>query len=158
MYRMFLRIASALSLCALIIVPLSSQVHAADPVAKTFFGGVAIEGFDAMSYRTAGKPLEGADTFETEWRGATWRFASAADRDRFAATPTAFAPAYGGHCANAMSMGKLVKADPEIWRIIGDRLFVYYAERGRKAWQGNEETKMSAADANWRKMFPNLGD
>lgn len=132
--------------------------EAKDPVATGLFSNVALEGYDSLAYHKTGKPTEGITTYETEWRGAVWRFATAEDRDLFAADPGKYAPAYGGYCANAMSYGKLVDADPEIWRIIGDRLYVYYADSGRQSWIGHEAEKIAAADANWRKFFPDLGD
>lgn len=33
------------------------------------------------------------------WNGATWHFASGANRDQFAAAPEKYAPQYGGYCA-----------------------------------------------------------
>ena len=39
--------------------------------------GVAVRGYDVVSYFTAGKPVKGAPEFSYQWMGATWRFASA---------------------------------------------------------------------------------
>jgi YHS domain-containing protein len=61
--------------------------------------GVAIDGTDPVSYFTEGKPVEGSRDITADWNGATWRFASAANRDMFLAEPEKFAPQYGGYCA-----------------------------------------------------------
>ena len=63
---------------------------------SSFLGGVAIEGTDPVAYFDEGKPVAGLNDFEHEWMGATWRFASAENRDQFAADPEKYAPQYGG--------------------------------------------------------------
>ena len=47
--------------------------------------GVAIKGFDPVAYHRIGKPVEGSKNYEFEWKGATWRFASAENRELFEA-------------------------------------------------------------------------
>ena len=61
------------------------------------WGKVAIKGYDPVAYFTEGKPVKGDKQFETEWKGAKWRFANAKHRDMFAADPEAYAPQYGGY-------------------------------------------------------------
>ena len=68
-------------------------------------GGIAVRGTDVVAYATQGRPVAGRAEFAHAWRGATWRFASAAHRDLFAADPERYAPAYGGFCAYAVSEG-----------------------------------------------------
>ena len=64
---------------------------------NTSWGNVAIKGYDPVAYFTAGKPLEGSKEFETEWRGAKWRFANSKHLELFKADPDAYAPQYGGY-------------------------------------------------------------
>ena len=63
------------------------------------FSSLAVGGYDAVAYFKAGKPVEGKAEFATEFKGATWRFASKDDLDVFKANPTAYAPQFGGYCA-----------------------------------------------------------
>ena len=58
--------------------------------------GVAIKGYDPVAYFTEGHPVKGTKEFEFEWQEAKWRFATAANRNKFAANPQAYAPQYGG--------------------------------------------------------------
>jgi hypothetical protein len=58
--------------------------------------GVAIKGYDTVAYFTEGRAVEGKSEFEFTWQDAIWRFASAANRDLFAANPERYAPQYGG--------------------------------------------------------------
>ncbi len=47
--------------------------------------GLAIKGYDPVSYFTSGKPTPGLAQFSTTYKGATYRFVSAENRDRFLA-------------------------------------------------------------------------
>jgi len=69
---------------------------AADKVNKNTFG-VAIKGYDAVSYHTEGRPMKGDSRYTYEWNDATWHFSSTKNRDLFAGDPERFAPQYGGY-------------------------------------------------------------
>ncbi len=82
----------------LLIVAVAPWVHAgkAEKKFNTDGYGVAIKGYDTVAYFTEGRAVKGNKEFEFEWQDAKWRFASAANRDKFAANPQAYAPKYGG--------------------------------------------------------------
>ena len=77
--------------------------------------GQAIGGYDPVAYFTAGKPVEGNGDFTAKWKGADWRFATAANRDLFIAMPEKYAPKYGGYCAYAVAQNSTAKIDPTAW-------------------------------------------
>ena len=58
---------------------------------------VAIHGYDTVSYFTEKEPLEGSPNFIHSWKGATWQFASAENRNLFADNPEKYAPQFGGY-------------------------------------------------------------
>jgi YHS domain-containing protein len=97
--------------------------EAGKTVNSSFLSKVAIKGYDPVAYFKSGKPVEGTGTHEHRWMGATWRFASAANRDAFAADPQRYAPQFGGYCAWAVSQGYTADIDPEAWTIVGDKLY-----------------------------------
>jgi len=80
--------------------------------------GLAIKGYDPVSYFTTGKPTPGLAQFSTTYRGATYRFVSAENRDRFIAAPENFVPQYGGYCAYAISLNRIADIDPDQWAIV----------------------------------------
>jgi YHS domain-containing protein len=125
-------------------------------VNNSFLGSVAIEGTDPVAYFVEGKPVEGSSEFEHEWMGATWRFASAANRDLFAADPEKYAPQYGGYCAWAVSQGYTAKIDPEAWTIVGDRLYLNYSKEVRTQWSEDVPGNITKGDANWPKLRADL--
>ena len=59
--------------------------------------GVAIEGYDTVAYFTEGRAMKGKSEFSYNWNDAKWYFASAGNRDLFAANPERYAPKYGGY-------------------------------------------------------------
>ena len=115
--------------------------------------GVAIDGADPVAYFTDGKPVEGSDEFETEYKGATWRFSSAEHRDAFIADPAKYAPQYGGYCAWAVSQGYTAKGDPQHWRIVDGKLYLNYNADVQKKWEADVPGHIRSADGNWPKVL-----
>lgn len=124
-------------------------VHAVDPVNKTYFGNLAIHGYDPVAYFDQGRPVEGSDAYEYEWKGATWRFASQAHLERFRAEPARYAPQYGGYCAYAVSQGGTADIDPEAWKIVEGKLYLNVNKNVQKTWEQDLERYIEQADRNW---------
>lgn len=59
--------------------------------------GVAIKGYDTVAYFTEGRAMQGKKEFSYDWNDAKWYFATAENRDLFAADPEHYAPKYGGY-------------------------------------------------------------
>jgi hypothetical protein len=112
-------------------------------------GGVAIQGFDPVAYFTDGRPVPGSPSLTHAWNGATWRFASAANRERFAADPAAYAPQYGGFCAYGAAKGYKAPIDPAAWRVVDGKLYLNYSTGVRRTWLADVPGHVRAADANW---------
>ena len=123
-------------------------VFAAGRVAKSK-DGVAIKGYDTTAYFTKGKAQPGAQPNSVEWNGATWQFASAEDAAKFAASPEAFAPKFGGFCTRAMSLKIIVPADPEVWRIHGDKLYMFARPVGGTFFDKGPDEMIKKAQAYW---------
>ena len=111
--------------------------------------GVAIGGFDPVGYFTEGRPVAGSAAFTLRWNGATWRFASAASRDRFAANPEAYAPRFGGYCAWAVSQNYIAPGDPNVWRIVDGRLYLNFNARAKELWEADLAGAIARGNANW---------
>jgi YHS domain-containing protein len=71
-------------------------VMAFDAVNTNVFG-VAIKGYDTVAYHTENRAVKGKSQFSHKWNDAKWYFASAENRDLFAADPERYAPQYGGY-------------------------------------------------------------
>lgn len=139
-----------LAALTLIAVAAGEPVQSAAPLNATF--GVAIDGYDPVAYFTQGRALRGSPEFAHDWLGATWYFASAEHRDRFAVEPTSYAPQFGGHCSRGMFKGKMVKADPEAWHIVAGTLYLFYSKETRAAWEKDPPEKLQTAKRNWQRL------
>lgn len=140
-----LSVACFLSLLLLAVPSLADE----EPVNKSFLGGTAAKGYDVVAYFEDGEAREGSADYTHEWRGATWRFASAAHRDAFAADPERYAPQYGGYCAYAVSKGKTADVDPQAWKIVDGKLYLNLSPKVQKLWEKDVPGHIAAADANW---------
>lgn len=109
----------------------------------------AIDGYDAVAYFKAGKPVEGSDKFTHQWKGATWKFATQENRDAFAAMPEKYEPQYGGYCAWAVSQGYTAEIDPDVWRIVDGKLYLNYSKSVQKNWAKDIPGNIAKADGNW---------
>lgn len=116
-------------------------------------GGVAIKGYDPVAYFTDAKPVEGDAAFTAEHDGATWRFASAANRDAFVAAPQRYAPQYGGYCAYAVSRGYTASISPNAWSIHEDKLYLNFNRAVRGLWSRDIPGNIAKGDANWPKVL-----
>ena len=140
---------------AALAVPPGARLHAQPaPAAVNADRGIAVRGTDVVAYFTAGAPLPGRAEFSHDWGGATWRFGTAANRDRFAADPARYAPAYGGFCAYAVSEGYTAPIDPAAWRIVDGRLFLNFDRAVQRRWERDMPGRIARADANWPRVAP----
>ena len=140
---MWTRVA-ALIFFAIVSAPAGAQKAAvyADPDG-------AIRGYDPVAYFTEGRPVKGSREFTHLWNGATWRFASAQNRDRFAAAPEKYAPRYGGYCAYGVANGYAVKIEPDAWSVVEGKLYLNYDRRVQASWKSDIPAYIRKADANW---------
>ena len=115
--------------------------------------GTAVGGYDPVAYFKHGKPVKGSPQITLTHQGATWRFASAANRDAFQAAPDRYAPRFGGYCAWAVSQGYTAKGDPRYWKIVDGRLYLNYSAGVQKQWAGDIAGNIAKGNANWPKVL-----
>ncbi len=133
-------------LCLLVFaMPANAQA----PVIHQNADGIAIKGFDVMSYWRGGEPVEGDRAISHRFDGATWLFSSTENRDAFAAEPRKYAPQYGGYCAYAASKGSVAGTDPTAWTLHNNKLYLNYSKQVRTIWAGDMEENITNADVIW---------
>jgi YHS domain-containing protein len=111
--------------------------------------GLALRGYDPVAYFTDKKPTAGSPDINYEWKGATYRFATAEHRDLFAASPEHYAPQFGGYCAFAVSLGTTADGDPFQWAVDDDRLFVNNNAIAAKLWNRSRSRNIRQGVTNW---------
>lgn len=144
---------AALSLSIVTVAGPSAAVAATAPVYTGTFNNTAVSGYDTVAYFTQGKPVEGSTAYKINYKGAEWRFASAANLAKFKANPAAFAPQYGGYCAWAVSQGYTASGDPTVWKIVGGKLYLNYNQEIGQKWSKNIAGFIKAGNANWPRIL-----
>ena len=67
--------------------------------------GLAVHGYDVVSFFTDGKPAQGDATYSYVHGDATYRFVSQPHLDAFRANTEKYVPGFGGFCAFGVSVG-----------------------------------------------------
>jgi YHS domain-containing protein len=138
----------------------TSLIYAAEPVSKSYFGSKAIDGYDTVAYHNPEAiaqhiATKGSSDFVVEWKGAKWHFVDPESAQKFHKNPGQYSPAYNGHCANALSLGKgLVKTDGSHWEILEKQLYLFYNAGGRDRWlNGDWKAFKKVADKAWLEII-----
>ena len=143
------------------LVSFGSFAQDATAIRKKHFNlsksGLAIDGYDPVSYVKTNKAIKGKKEFAVEYQGAVYYFSSVENKETFTKSPAAYEPQYGGWCAYAMGeSGEKVEIDPETFKIVNGKLYLFYNKRFNntlKSWNKNEPVLKGKADANWSKLF-----
>ena len=114
---------------------------------------LAIKGYDPVAYFTEGRPVLGSAQFEQIWEDTRWRFASAANLERFKADPDRYAPQYAGYCAFGMAEGAKYEVDPTVWKIVGGKLYLHHSKSVQQDWAKDQSANIARADASWMKII-----
>jgi YHS domain-containing protein len=139
----------SIPLVALVLAMAPPALAAKPEVYTGFLSSLAVNGYDPVAYFTEKRPVEGSSKFQLKHKGATWRFASMSNMEKFKADPDKYAPRYGGYCAWAVSQGYTAKGDPEFWKIVDGKLYLNYDASVQKRWEKDIPGFISKADKHW---------
>lgn len=116
--------------------------------------GVALDGYDLVSYHKEG-PVKGLAKHSVTFKETAYWFSNADNASEFEEDPQRYLPEYGGWCAYAMGLnGELVEVDPNSFKIIDGRLYLFYnsvLNNTLKKWNRNESELLPEANKNWKK-------
>jgi hypothetical protein len=118
--------------------------------------GIALDGFDPVSYFVSGGPQLGRPDYEYRWAGVPWYFVNAANRDAFMRAPDVYAPAYGGYGVMSLARNYLSDGDPHVYLIHNSRLLLFFSPEDRDAFELSEDAALAAADKNWPQLKAQL--
>ena len=115
--------------------------------------GVILKGYDAVAFFKQGKPVKGNPAIESTYQGATYLFASEADKADFDKDPAKYAPQYGGFCAYGVVKGVLDDfEDPFAFTIYKGKLYLCGNPGALESFMTNIDSNIEKADANWRQL------
>ncbi|MEM7734148.1 MAG: YHS domain-containing (seleno)protein [Pseudomonadota bacterium] len=120
--------------------------------------GYAVSGYDVVAYfsleqnpigQAQPEAVKGNSDITADYNGATFAFSSEANRDAFLADPARYAPQYDGHCAYGVSKGGKVPANPNLWRIVDDKLYLNITKNVVGFWEEDVPGNITLAEGNW---------
>lgn len=115
------------------------------------YSGVAIKGYDPVSYFVFDKAQMGSEDFQYEWRNAIWQFVSEENKNAFMANPEMYAPQFGGYCGFAVNSGFTANADPNTFFIQDEKLYLFNGHEVKAEAQAGGNEFLDKAEANWNK-------
>jgi YHS domain-containing protein len=119
--------------------------------------GVAIKGYDPVAYFKQNEAVKGDKELAVFYQGILYYFSSVENKEEFKKNAAKYEPQYGGWCAYAMgNNGDKVNIDPETFKIINDKLYLFYNRNFNntlKSWNKDEANLKTSADKNWLTLF-----
>jgi hypothetical protein len=111
--------------------------------------GLAIDGFDPVAYFIEEAARVGRQDFELRYRGAIWRFRNPGNRAAFVDNPGDYAPRFGGYDPVAIGRGAPTPGNPEIWLILGQKLYLFFSPQSRDQFSADPRRLLMLAEARW---------
>jgi len=111
--------------------------------------GLAIGGYDPVAFFTDGKPMIGRGDVELRYDGVVWRFRNEGNRAAFVERPDVYMPQFGGYDPLGVAHGVAVPGNPDLWVIVGERLFLFYDHARRDQFVASSERFIAAAERKW---------
>lgn len=108
----------------------------------------ALQGLDVVSYFKDGGPVRGQAAFGHDFDGARYLFSSAQNKAAFVANPDRYLPQFSGLCATGIALGKSFTGDPNTWKIVDGKLYLFHSAAVRAKGAADPAT-LSLAHQNW---------
>jgi hypothetical protein len=154
--RLGLLVAGLVLVSVLPPVPGRADDNVTERVVTDPFSGLAISGFDPVSYFTDGAPSLGSPDFEYRAEDVIWRFRNAGNRAAFATDTHVYRPRFGGYDPVAIGRGVATAGHPEVWAIAGNRLYLFYNEDSKAKFLANPHAAVASADEKWVEVLRTL--
>lgn len=114
--------------------------------------GVALGGYDLVSYFSEAGPQAGLAEFTVEHNGLLYRFTNEDNRADFVEAPQQYLPSYRGWCSTNLSMGRLACPDYTNYKIEHGRLLFFERvgfTNGLDVWNSDPLLHRRQADQNF---------
>lgn len=134
-------------------IPESESYRSAKACSK---GGVAVGGYDLVSYRREGGPRFGSAEFSVQYGGDIFLFENVENRETFLSAPNQYLPNYGGWCAISMALGAQTCPDYGNFKIENGDLLLFEVTaftNGRALWNTDPPKYRTKADVHYQQLM-----
>jgi hypothetical protein len=157
LFAAFSRVLRAVVAAVLIVFgPLLSLAATTERVVVDPQSGLALYGFDPVSYFTEGQPALGAADFEVRVAGVSWRFRNEGNRAAFATNPEIYTPRFGGYDPLGVARGVATPGHPQLWVRRHDRIYLFHKAETRAAFAADPAGAVAAAEGRWPQVMQDL--
>jgi hypothetical protein len=142
------------SLLSALLIACNAQ---AEPVHQCAPDGIAVGGYDLVSYHQGTAPRQGLPQYAADHGGLSYHFMNPGNRDQFQAAPEKYLPVYRGFCATTLAMGALACPDYSNFKLENGRLLLFELAgftNGRTVWNSDPTGFRQRADVNYIKLVP----
>ena len=108
-----------------------------------------LKGYDPVAYFTSGTPTRGRPDVKAAHNGVTYRFATDENRRAFAASPERYVPQFGGFCANGMVYAIPLGGEPDNFKIIGGKLYLFGGRLSKVYFEMDEAANLKLSHGYW---------
>ncbi len=151
------RTAAGAALALLLALPsLPARATMTERIVVDPQSGLAINGYDPVSYYTDATPLFGRPDQEGRYGGVIWRFRNEGNKAAFMADPDVYMPRYGGYDPIAVGRGVAVAGNPLLWAKVGERLYFFHSEEARARFIADPGEAILHADNKWPTVLSGL--
>ncbi len=110
---------------------------------------VEVSGYCPVAYLVMQKSVEGNPQYSSTYEGKTYYLANAKAKKMFDAEPEKYLPKYDGYCATAVSMGKLMESDPQLFSVYNGTTYLFSNKMAKETFDKNPEMTIKNADKNF---------
>ncbi|MFB2532360.1 YHS domain-containing (seleno)protein [Paracoccus sp. p4-l81] len=115
------------------------------PAAAQHYGNWALSGNDPVAYFDEGEATSGRSDISLEWRGKVYHFTSEDNLFQFESNPHGYSPQFGGLCVRALSQGRRVQGDPQVFVMYQGKLYLMADEAARQVFMADPEAVIAGA-------------
>lgn len=142
---------SIVSFLMFILSACSNNVyHSQSAYLSTHTNTLAIRGYDPVAYFKSHASSLGNHQYSYVYASRTWYFTNPLNRAAFMQDPHRYMPQYNGYSAYDLAQGNFRRADPRIWNIVNNKLYLNRSAALQKDWQRNPKTYIQQANDYWR--------
>ncbi len=111
--------------------------------------GLAIDGFDPVSYFIDGTPSLGRPDYELRVHDVVWRFRNPGNMAVFSEYPGTYEPQFGGYDPVAVGRGAPAPGNPLLWLIVERKLYLFFGTDTRDEFRSDPKRVIGQAETKW---------
>lgn len=111
--------------------------------------GVALRGYDPVSYFEENKPKLGSSSYSHTYKGSKFYFSSPDNRRKFAESPEKYVPQFGGFCAYGAAKGAKFSTQPDAFAVVDGKLYLNKNRQVQNLWEKDIPGNIALANEKW---------